>query len=141
MSWWWALANNKISFFAGSGNGSFGSAITTDIPTTLDHRYAEALDLDRDKLDLLSSFAAAPGVLHVFRSKGGGASSIPSLRYRWQLNPVNFSTADMNGDGKKTWRFAGSLALETGCALKVRRNEGTGGLGIVSTVAAGALIS
>jgi hypothetical protein len=106
-----AGTNNKITFFAGSGNGSFGSAITTDIPTTLDHRYAEALDLDRDgKLDLLfSSFAAAPGVLHVFRGKGGGRFD-PVVALSVSGNPWGFSTADMNGDGKEDLAVAGSLS-------------------------------
>lgn len=104
-------ANNKITFFAGAGNGSFGSAVTTDIPTTLDHRYAETLDLDRDgKLDLVfSSTGAAPGVVHVFRGKGGGRFD-PVVALSVSNNPWIFSTADLNGDSKEDLAVSGPLS-------------------------------
>jgi hypothetical protein len=104
-------ANNKINFFAGNGNGTFGTVVTTDIPSTTDHRYAEALDLDRDgRLDLVfSSAAAAPGIVHVFRGRGNGRFD-PVMAVTVSNNPWGFAIGDLNGDGKEDLVVSGNLS-------------------------------
>ena len=104
--------NTKITYFPGVGNGTFGSAVATDIPGgTTDHRYAEALDLDRDgRLDLVfTSHNAGPGVVHVFRGKGGGQFD-PISALAVSNNPWGFALGDLNGDGKEDLVVAANLS-------------------------------
>lgn len=104
--------NTKITYFPGNGNGTFGAAVSTDIPGgTTDHRYAEALDLDRDgRLDLIvSSHNAGPGVIHVFRGKGGGQFD-PIAALAVSSNPWGFALGDLNGDNKEDLVVAAHLS-------------------------------
>jgi hypothetical protein len=104
-------ANNKISFFAGNGNGTFGTVVTTDIPSTTDHRHAEALDLDRDgRLDLVfSSTASSPGIVHVFRGRGNGRFD-PVVALTVSNNPWGFAIGDLSGDNKEDLVVSGNLS-------------------------------
>ncbi|MBL9044426.1 MAG: VCBS repeat-containing protein [Myxococcales bacterium] len=103
--------NTKITFFGGAGNGTFAAAVTTDIPSTTDHRYAEAVDLDRDgRLDLVfSSMTSSPGVVHVFRNRGGGRFD-PVTALSVSNNPWGLALGDLNGDGKEDLAVVGHLS-------------------------------
>jgi hypothetical protein len=87
--------NAKVSFFPGTGTRAFLPIVETSIPTTTDHRHAEAMDLDKDsRPDLVfSSRAAAPGIVHVFRYIGSGKFE-SKLQLTTSPNPWGLAIGD-----------------------------------------------
>jgi hypothetical protein len=126
------LRSYAVVVLLGSGDGSFGSAVS--YPSGTGPRSIALADLNRDgALDLVAVSGVASSTRAVSVLLGNGAGSFgPTAYYSLDGSPVSVQIADLNGDG--------TLDLAVACAgggVSVLLGNSDGSFGPAATYAAG----